>query len=312
MQQKCNKFGFIGLGLIGGSLARAIFAADKDAKIYSYNLSKETLQLANQQVFLARNFVDIAEFSYACDVIFINTPLVAFPEIFQQLAGENINQNVLISDTGSVKSWVIEQLPTQLSARFIPAHPIAGSEKTGLINSDPELFQGKKLIVTSEESNDSKKIAAIWRQIGAEILYLSPQIHDDIYAKISHLPQFLAFAYQNLRSSMPQLRDFTRLQNSSIEIWRDIFCYNQKALKSALDEFIQIFSNIPTGEENLSTAIAYALYQTIPNEILEYAGTGYQSFTEILHENHVVRTNLRDEFLLQIMKDYEFVAKIVQ
>ncbi len=160
----------------------------------------------------------------------------------------------MITDVGSVKGQMLESLLVDgpLLANFVPGHPIAGSEKHGVLNSDPTLFAQHKVILTPHAETDTvaiNAVASMWRSLGAEVSEMSPTKHDLILAQTSHLPHLLAYALIDSLSDRGDsleifdyaaggLRDFSRIAASDPTMWRDIFSSNKEALIDVLDRYV--------------------------------------------------------------------------
>jgi prephenate dehydrogenase len=161
----------------------------------------------------------------------------------------------VISDVGSVKAEIVRGmdrlLPKNIS--FVPGHPIAGSEQWGARAAKPELFLGRRTILTPTRKTDKaalKKVAMIWRKVGAKVELMDPEVHDRVLGLISHLPHVLVYALVNAleRSPVPGVdlksycaggfKDFTRIASSRPELWRDICLMNRQALGQSLGDYI--------------------------------------------------------------------------
>jgi prephenate dehydrogenase len=167
----------------------------------------------------------------------------------------HLEAHTVVSDAGSVKGDVIAAAYGQLGphlARVVPAHPIAGAERSGVDAAFPTLYRGKKVVVTSLPENDPAAVAlveAAWQACGAEIHRMSPQEHDRVFAAVSHLPHLLAFglvhdlagranAEQLFAYAASGFRDFTRIAGSHPEMWRDICIANRQPLLAELDAYL--------------------------------------------------------------------------
>ena len=174
------------------------------------------------------------------DLTIIASPLSSYEIIFKKLA-ERINGSILI-DVGSLKfcavNWA-KNILNDKSANFVACHPIAGSDKSGISNSNSELLLGKKVIITPtaiNSQNDIKKVELFWQKIGSEVELLDDKEHDKIFALVSHLPQFLSFiAQENFKNGDAILNQHFRLQNSNPKIWQEIFLLNQDNIRYYLE-----------------------------------------------------------------------------
>ena len=176
-------------------------------------------------------------------MVIIASPLSSYEEIAKKIS-LLIDDQVLIIDIGSLKDFVVEKiLPifADKKQNFIPCHPIAGSEKSGVLNSNTDLFLNKKIIITPTDFSDKtaiKKISLFWQKIGAKPEIMDSKNHDKIFALVSHLPQFLAFTNrENIISDVEIIKKHFRLQSSNERIWKDIFLLN----KNNLDHYLNLF-----------------------------------------------------------------------
>ncbi|MCY4268931.1 MAG: bifunctional prephenate dehydrogenase/3-phosphoshikimate 1-carboxyvinyltransferase [Gammaproteobacteria bacterium] len=251
-----SRIAIIGLGLIGGSLAKALRGSDPEMTIAAADLDGGALAAA-----LAEGVIDeagsVAGVCARADVIVIAAPPLAAPALLREVAGCAPPQAV-VTDVGSVKSHLLEtlaSLPTAFRPRFVPGHPLAGSEQSGFAASRPDLFTGRNVVLTPlaepETATDPEAIAAahnLWRGLGANVHAMSAARHDRILALTSHLPHLLAFAVAGLLPRRESgiaandyaasgFADFTRLAASEPELWSEILCANRAATLAALDAF---------------------------------------------------------------------------
>jgi prephenate dehydrogenase len=239
-----------GVGLIGGSLALNARRHGLVERIVGLGRSQ-----ANLDVAIARGLVDfatrdLAEAAHGADLLMLATPIRTFPAILAAMV-PHLPANAVVTDVGSVKVWVVEQLEPliKLTMSFVGVHPVAGKEITGAVAAEEDLFVNRRVIVTPSARSNAEaleKIETLWRATGARIERMSPTVHDAILAHASHLPQLVASA---LASALADetidgrwtaaygaggLRDTTRIAASSSEMWRDICLTNRAALVQAL------------------------------------------------------------------------------
>ncbi len=228
----------IGLGLIGGSFAKALRQANVSKEIFAYDSDEEVMDFArndgviDEAILLQEN---LSEF----DFIILSAPLSSYEEIFEEISNR-VSSKAIIIDLGSVKNFKIKNLPKN----FIPCHPIAGSDKTGFENSKADLFLDKKFIICPEnsEKNSLEKLEEVIKKIGAKTEFLEAKKHDEIYALVSHLPQFLSFLTKEFSPKNIEDEFFKtafRLDNSSPEVWEDIFAMNGENLEKFYLEFFE-------------------------------------------------------------------------
>ena len=242
----------IGVGLLGGSLARDIRQHGLAERIIGVCRSEKTAQSALQLGLLDE--VMLAEKAVAkADLIVLATPMQAMLPILLEIQSE-IPKSAILTDVGSVKTDLYEDLKDRipdLLQQFVLAHPIAGGEDSGVQASQAGLFKSKHVIVTqTPEVNSARtnKVIDLWQAVGARVEKMSLEQHDAIFAKTSHLPHVIAFALvnylsrQNNREQLFDLAaagfyDFTRIASSNAEMWRDICITNSAQLIHALDGF---------------------------------------------------------------------------
>jgi len=289
------RIGIIGTGLIGGSLGLAL-KGNKKYSVYCFNrrveISKKAVQLGAAQKY----FETIEELTKNSDVIIIATPLASYPAICKKISKE-LTAEKIISDIGSVKYLPVKEalknIPKIFHNNFIPAHPIAGSEKAGVENAKAEMFADKKLLITPYSKTTSaagiKIISQLWKTAGSKVEMLDAKKHDEIYAHVSHYVQFLSFELSKIIKT--NLGEFNRLMNSPREMWNEIFEFNHvnldKINRKFIRELAKTHSPIKTTRaqnSDLITAIiaAQILDDITPTAYKRYAGSGYKSFTSVL------------------------------
>jgi prephenate dehydrogenase len=243
-----------GVGLIGGSFAMALRAAGAVGSVVGVGRSAETLRRAQ-----ALGVIDEAASDWGAALEGASLVLLAMPvgqsDAVMAAIAPHLEAHTVVSDAGSTKGDVIAAAYGQLGphlARVVPAHPIAGAERSGVDAAFPTLYRGKKVVVTSLPENDPAAVAlveAAWQACGAEIHRMSPQEHDRVFAAVSHLPHLLAFglvhdlagranAEQLFAYAASGFRDFTRIAGSHPEMWRDICIANRQPLLAELDAYL--------------------------------------------------------------------------
>jgi len=239
-----KKVCIIGIGLIGGSLAKAINKTHQSEIVFGFGRDKSRLEKAQKSNVIDQYSTDIGEALDGSNMVIIATPVGSYESILR-LMKPHIVKDMIISDVGSTKMSVIEAVKTVFGNtldNFIPAHPISGKEKVGFEVSDADLFVDKKVIITPHENNnpDSIKILVnMWKEVGAEVDFMTPQSHDDLLGMTSHLPHMLAFSLVNyLISKHPEasvyaaggFKDFSRIASGDAIMWRDICLNNRDAI----------------------------------------------------------------------------------
>jgi prephenate dehydrogenase len=251
--QSFKKIVIFGVGLIGGSFALALRRAGVVSEVVGFGRGAATLEQARQLGILDRIGDDVAREVHDADLVLLATPVAQMADIFARIA-PHLGAQTLVTDGGSTKSDVVAAAHANLGARieqFIPAHPIAGAEKSGAAAAQADLFQGKRVVLTPLPENSKVAVARVrsaWEWCGANVSELTAQQHDEVFAAVSHLPHLLSFALvhdlaqrdnrdQLLAFAASGFRDFTRIAASSPEMWRDICLANRDALMRELQQY---------------------------------------------------------------------------
>ncbi|MCM1112438.1 MAG: prephenate dehydrogenase [Muribaculum sp.] len=266
-------FGFIGLGLIGGSIARAIREKLPDSTIIAYDINDAALQAARSDGVADVALSGIDERFSSCDYLFLCAPVQKNTETLAAVK-DILPQDCLITDVGSVKTGIHETVRAMgLESRFIGGHPMAGSERVGYVNSKALLLENAYYILTPTPSVPAAKLDAfrsLVQTLGAIPLVLDYARHDYITAAVSHLPHVIAAALVNLvRDSDAEdgamkmvaaggFKDITRIASSSAQMWQQICLTNTENISSLLDRYIQSLSAV---REELHKGDAPALYE---------------------------------------------------
>jgi prephenate dehydrogenase len=236
---------------------------------------------ANIKLALERGAIDSAGADAAtavrnADLVLVSTPVSQFEEIFREIES-NLKPGALVIDAGSTKRDVVAAARAGLGAKiaqFVPAHPIAGAEHSGAAAAKPELFRGRRVVLTPLEENskqDVETVAQLWAAIGARVSRMTPEEHDQVFAAVSHLPHLLAYALVDdisARANAAQLfgyaaggfRDFTRIASSHPEMWRDICIANRDRLLNELHSYEKKLKEIGTLLENGDAAALEKLF----------------------------------------------------
>lgn len=243
----------IGVGLIGGSLALALKKAGVVEQVTGYARSAAVREEA-----LALGIIDnaadtMAEAVADADVVFVAVPMGAMQSVFEQMA-PHLKPQTIITDGGSAKQQVVDAARSALGKafeRFVPGHPIAGTEKSGPSAAFAELYQQHRVVLTPVAETDKaalEKVHNMWRQVGADVFEMTIEHHDSILAATSHLPHLLAFNLVNLlaqredcnevlRYAAGGFRDFSRIASSDAVMWRDICLGNRGAILELLQQY---------------------------------------------------------------------------
>jgi prephenate dehydrogenase len=241
----------IGVGLIGGSFALALKKARLCGHVAGIGRSAANLQVAKD-----RGIIDsVAAQAGDADLVLVATPVAQFPAVLAALAPQ-LKPAAIVMDAGSTKRDVVAAARAALGAKiaqFVPAHPIAGAERSGAAAASADLFRGKRVVLAPLPENPAASLAAAeaaWTACGARVTRMSAEEHDAVFAAVSHLPHLLAYALVHEfagRGNSAQLfgyaaggfRDFTRIASSHPEMWRDICVANREPLLAELDRYAE-------------------------------------------------------------------------
>jgi prephenate dehydrogenase len=244
----------IGVGLIGGSLARALRQAGHCHEIVGAGRSPEHLQQAVRLGVIDRFETDPARAVQGADMILVATPLGAMRGVFAAIR-DHLADDAVLTDAGSAKGCVIEAAQSAfggLPPGFVPAHPIAGTERSGVAASFAELYRDRRVILTPTATSSPQAIARVrtmWEAAGAQVTQMSAAHHDEVLAATSHLPHVLAFVLVESLARMQDqreifeyaaggFRDFTRIASSDPVMWRDICLANAAAVQAMIERFL--------------------------------------------------------------------------
>ena len=257
--------GFIGLGLIGGSIAKTIRKFHPDYRLIAFDKDRNALAEA-VSLNVINGICDIEdEQLYNCDYLFLCAP-VEFNVEYMEKIKASLGENCILTDVGSVKSVIHEKVTEfGLEGRFIGGHPMAGSERSGFSNSSDHLLENAYYIITPGGEVALEKISdftELISSLGAIPLVITAEEHDFITAGVSHLPHIVASALVNLVNLLDNdaqymkmiaaggFRDITRIASSSPVMWEQICLENQKNISTVLDEFIRMLIQIRCSIDN--------------------------------------------------------------
>jgi len=250
---RIEKLVIVGVGLIGGSFALALKAAGAVGRVIGVGRGPKNIARAlDLTVIDAAGALDAATLTDA-GLVLLAVPVGQMPSVMRALA-PLLGGRTVVTDAGSTKQDVIEMARRELGgslARFVPGHPIAGTEKSGAEAAFAGLYRGRKVVLTPLVENDPDAVALVrgaWERCGARVFEMKPEEHDAVLASVSHLPHALAFVLVDLiaqQVNAKQLfsyaaggfRDFTRIASSSPEMWRDICLANRKALLAEIGRY---------------------------------------------------------------------------
>ena len=252
--QKIDKLVVCGVGLIGGSVALALRQAGLVNRIVGVGRRPEPLAKAKQLGVIDEVSTDWAEALEGADFVLLAMPVGQMDAVAAAIA-PHLSPDTIVTDAGSTKRDVIEAIYRHLApnlANVVPAHPIAGAEKSGPSAARADLYRGRKVVLTPLPENSPEAVARVrevWAVCGGVLHEMSPQEHDRVFAAVSHLPHLLAFGLVHElagRANAEQLfsyaasgfRDFTRVAGSHPEMWRDICVANRHSLMAELDAYL--------------------------------------------------------------------------
>jgi prephenate dehydrogenase len=241
-----QQLGLIGCGLMGGSFALALKRAGLVKRVVGYSKSPSTTQRA-----LSMGVIDVEAPSAllavsGADIVLLAVP-VAATEATLKAIRHLVSKDMLIMDVGSTKRDVIDAARRVLRDNvgvFVPCHPIAGKEVSGVDHADPDLYTGKQVVLTPVERTlpeQLQRAIKVWEGLQCNVTQMTPESHDAAFAAVSHLPHLIAFALVNGIASQPEgkdflqlagpgFRDFTRIAASDPKMWRDVLLANRQEL----------------------------------------------------------------------------------
>ncbi len=248
-----EQLGIIGCGLMGGSFALALKRAGLVKRVVGYSKSPSTTERARQMGVIDVEAPSALLAVSGADIVLIAVP-VAATEATLKAIKHLVTPQMLVMDVGSTKRDVIDAgrraLREQIGS-FVPAHPIAGKEVSGVEHADADLYAGRQVILTPIERTltvQLQKAVDVWTALGCRVVKMSPESHDAAFAAVSHLPHLISFALMNAISGQPQgkdflslagpgFRDFTRIAASDAKMWRDVMLSNREELLAQLKIF---------------------------------------------------------------------------
>ena len=248
-----NKMAVIGVGLIGGSLARVLREKGAVREVVGIGRGEANLKRGVELGVLDSYTTDASVGVAGADLVFVATPVCSIPKVVAEIA-PYLSPGCIVTDGGSVKEYVVAACEPLMPAGtfFVGGHPIAGTEHSGVEASFATLYQGKRCIVTPTASTDAaalEKVVELWKLAGSSVPLMDPVQHDLVVAAISHLPHMVAYSLVNavdgydrfggdlLSFSAGGFRDFTRIASSDPVMWRDIALTNREAILEMMDFF---------------------------------------------------------------------------
>lgn len=273
-----QQLGIIGCGLMGSSFALAMKRAGLVKRIVGYSKSPSTTARALQLGVIDVEAASALQAVSGSDIVLIAVPVAAIESTFKAMK-HLVTPDMLIMDVGSTKQDVVDaaqRILGSLIGTFVPAHPIAGKELSGVDNADVNLYTGRQVIFTPiarTQMSQLNKAKAIWTALGCHVQSMSPEAHDAAFAAVSHLPHLLAFTMMNSIAAQNHgadyfglagtgFRDFTRIAGSDPEMWHDIFLANRAQILAQLDVYKQTLQGFEASlQANDSKALEAAITQ---------------------------------------------------
>lgn len=269
----------IGLGLLGGSLARICKKNGIAGKVVGFERNAEGLKKARELGIIDSHETNLRAAVAKSDLIVLCTPVSAIAALVGEMA-PFLQSGCVITDVGSVKKSVVNAIQSRTpdSVHFVGSHPIAGGEKSGFEASTPDLFQQEKCIVTpTPRTNPSalERVKELWREIGMQVIVMDVEEHDDIFGAVSHLPHIIAYVLMNTIGGISTknhedvtafsgegLKDVTRTASSNPVVWRDICLSNKKPVLNLIDKFQVALQQVRNAMENEDGKLLEQTFET--------------------------------------------------
>jgi prephenate dehydrogenase len=252
---KLQRLAIFGAGLIGGSFAAALKQAGAVEHVVGVGRSRANLERALELQVIDTIAIEPRSAVRDAELVLIAVPVQQTEQVLSEIA-PHVSASCVITDAGSTKQDVVaaarRALGSSLIRRFVPGHPIAGAERSGVEAASAALYRDRLVVLTPTPDTDGAAIACVrsaWGLCGARLVEMDAKRHDEVFAAVSHLPHALAFALVQMYAARPHaeelvgfagagFRDFTRIAGSSPEMWRDICIANRDALLAELDAYL--------------------------------------------------------------------------
>jgi prephenate dehydrogenase len=256
----------IGVGLIGGSLARALREAGACQEVVGAGRNSANLQTAVDLGVIDRYDTDLAQAVNGADMVVVCVPMGAMESVFTTIRGR-LAAHAVLTDAGSAKGSVIEAAQRAFGGVpdfFVPGHPIAGTEQSGVEASFPGLYKNRRVILTplpETSANATDRVRDMWQATGAQVVTMEPVHHDAVLAATSHLPHVLAYSLVDTLTKLDEnnevfeyaaggFRDFTRIASSDPVMWRDICLANGDAIQLMIEQYISDLQGLNQAVKN--------------------------------------------------------------
>jgi prephenate dehydrogenase len=244
--QRWDKVAIVGVGLIGGSIGRALLERGIAGDVVGIGRRSSSLRAARQCGAVTRTSIDLARGVRGADLIVVCTPVDLIVDKVCEVA-RNCAEGALVTDAGSTKDRIVSSLaqPLERGVRFLGSHPMAGGERVGPREASPTLLDGKLVIITPSAANtpaDVREVTDFWKSVGARVKKMAPAQHDRVVAAISHVPHIVASALvgatstKQLEAAARGFADTTRIAAGNPEMWMQILDSNRASVLAALEK----------------------------------------------------------------------------
>lgn len=252
---KMKKCVIVGVGLIGGSIGKALVERALSEQVVGICRRESSLKRALDERSVTAGFVnDYEKALEGADLVIVATPVGTVKKVLGDIAkAMPVTSRPVVTDAGSTKEDIMRWASEYENIPFVGGHPIAGSEKKGVENASADLFESAMTVLcpgSNASEEDVQKVSALWRSLGSEVVHLSPKEHDEALAFTSHLPHAVSFALalcqrrEALKFASTGFADTTRLAGSDPALWKDIFLSNSESALSAIGEFKRALTEI--------------------------------------------------------------------
>ena len=253
--------GIVGLGLMGGSIAKAVKKYGIAKNVYGYARTPTTKKEI-EDLNLVDKLMSFEELKNNSDVIILAIPVDSIINMFDDLL--DVSENTTIMDLGSTKEFIVDNIPKEIRKNFVAAHPMTGTEKFGPKAAIDDLYEGKAVVLCNLEDNDEihkERVTKIFQEIGMRIIYMDAAEHDIHACYMSHLPHAISYSLANtvMNHEDPKsiialaaggFKDMSRVAKSSPDMWSDVFSQNKKNLLKSIDLFDREMKKVRDMVEN--------------------------------------------------------------
>ena len=252
---KLKKVVIIGMGLIGGSIGKALIKKGLADEVIGVCRRESSLERAEKEKSLTKGFVnDYAASTEGADLVIIATPVHTVKEVLDGLAEVLSGGTVLVTDVGSTKKEIADYADKYRDKfSFVGAHPLAGSEKAGVEYSSSDLFDNSLCVLTPgvhSKTEDVESLSLLWEALGAEVDIIAPELHDEVLSFTSHLPHIVAYALAGavdrkfFKYTSTGFKDTTRIASSDAGLWSDIFMSNRDNVLKSIKKYKEMLTRI--------------------------------------------------------------------